>query len=118
MRRAISLLPHLAILGAIALPGIARADAIDGAWCHADGRRMMIAGPHITTPAGTATSGDYGRHSFSYTVPAGDPGAGTMVQMLLMGEFHVQVQEGTATPVVWDRCGPSISALPVRRPLG
>jgi hypothetical protein len=100
------------------LPGLARADAIDGAWCRADGRRMLISGPNITTPAGTATTGDYARHSFSYTVPPGDPGAGTQVQMLLRGEYHVQVQEGSAPPVVWDRCGPSISALPRWRPVG
>jgi hypothetical protein len=85
------------------------ADAIDGAWCHQDGRRMVISGPSIVTPAGTRTQGDYGRHDFTYVVPAGDPGAGSTIHMLLLGELHVRVQEGDAAAVVWDRCGPSIS---------
>jgi hypothetical protein len=85
------------------------ADSIDGNWCHDQGKRMTIAGPTIVTPAGTRTQGDYGRHDFSYVVPAGDPGAGTKIDMRLMGEQHVQVREGAAAPVVWNRCGPSIS---------
>lgn len=85
------------------------ADSIDGAWCHQNGRRMVIAGPRIVTPAGTTAQGDYGRHDFTYVVPAGDPGAGTTIRMVLMGELHVRVQEGEAAPIVWDRCGPSIS---------
>ena len=90
--------------------GTAMADSIDGNWCHEKGaRRMSIAGPNITTPTGARTTGDYTRHGFSYTVPASDPGAGTQIRMNLMGEEHVQVQEGGAPPVVWNRCGPSIS---------
>ena len=92
-------------------PPPARADAIDGAWCHEKGRRMVITGPSIVTPAGSTTQGDYGRHDFSYVVPAGEPGAGTTIRMVLMGEYRVQVQEGDAAPAVWERCGPSISFL-------
>lgn len=91
------------------LPAAARADAIDGAWCHEKGRRMVIAGPSIVTPGGSKTEGEYGRHDFAYTVPAGEPGAGAKVRMVLMGETRVRVQEGDATPVVWERCGPSVS---------
>ncbi len=87
----------------------ALADAIDGNWCHDQGKRLTIAGPTIVTPTGTRTQGDYGRHDFSYVVPAGDPGAGTKIDMRLMGEQHMQVKEGAAAPVVWNRCGPSIS---------
>ncbi len=106
----------LAALAVAALPGLARADAIDGAWCRSDGRRIVIAGPSVTTPEGHQITGDYGRHVFAYTVPAAEPGAGSEVHMQLMGEYHVQVQEGAAAPVMWDRCGPSISALPwIRR---
>lgn len=106
MRVLLALLPALPLL-LVAAP--ARADSIDGAWCHEKGRRMVISGPSITTPAGTRTQGDYGRHDFAYTVPAGDPGAGTQVRMVLMGEWRVRVQEGDATPEIWERCGPSIS---------
>lgn len=99
----------LLILATAALPHPARADAIDGAWCHEKGRRMVITGPNILTPGGTRAQGDYGRHDFAYTVPAGEPGTGTRIQMVLMGEARVRVQEGDAAPVVWERCGPSVS---------
>ena len=36
----------------------ARADVIDGDWCKADGKRMKIRGPEITTPGGNQTRGD------------------------------------------------------------
>ena len=91
------------------LPAAARADAIDGAWCHEKGRRLVITGPSIVTPGGSKTEGDYGRHDFAYTVPPGEPGAGTKVRMVLMGETRVRVQEGDAAPDVWERCGPSVS---------
>ncbi len=96
-------------LTVLTLPHMARADAIDGAWCHEKGRRMVITGPSILTPGGTKAQGDYGRHDFAYTVPAGEPGAGTRILMVLMGETRVRVQEGDAAPVVWERCGPSVS---------
>ena len=54
--------------------GSALADAIDGDWCHADGRRLTINGPDITTPAGNKLKGNYDRHHFAYVVPAGEPG--------------------------------------------
>ena len=40
-------LPLLALSG-----GTALADAIDGDWCHGDGRRLSINGPDIVTPGG------------------------------------------------------------------
>jgi hypothetical protein len=89
--------------------GAALADSIDGNWCHTDGRRMRIEGPRILTPAGHATQGDYGRHDFTYVVPAGDPGAGMTIRMQLMGETRVRVQEGSAPSAIWERCGPEIS---------
>jgi hypothetical protein len=93
----------------------AQADAIDGAWCLDTGMRMMISGPSIVTPAGTKTQGNYSRHAFSYVVPATDPGAGTTVSMLLVNEETVRVRNGTAAEETWHRCGPSVSAVPLRR---
>ncbi len=46
------------------------ADVIDGNWCQADGRHLEIDGSTITTPGGNTIQGDYGRHTFTYTVPA------------------------------------------------
>ena len=51
MRSKFGLLPMCAL--AVALGSWpARADKIDGEWCAADGRRLAIAGPAITTPGG------------------------------------------------------------------
>ena len=94
----------------------ARADAIDGSWCLESGRRMMIDGPNIVTPAGTRTKGEYSRHYFEYVVPAGDPGAGSTITMQLLNEETVRVHESGAD-AIWHRCGPSVSALRMlRRP--
>lgn len=94
----------------------ARADAIDGNWCYVDGKRMAIDGPAIVTPGGTATTGHYTRHSFSYEVPAKDPGAGQTVFMQLLNENTVNVvmgadagSAGKAPVQVWHRCPPAVS---------
>ena len=81
------------------------ADAIDGDWCSpTDARHFRIAGPNITTPAGTQTTGDYSRHAFYYVVPAGDPGAGQAIVMLLLNEEEVQLSVDGGTPKIWRRC--------------
>jgi hypothetical protein len=85
----------------------ALADRIDGAWC-LKVERMVIDGPNIQTPGGIRTTGDYSRHAFRYTVPAGEQGAGGEVHMILHSEDEVAVQRG-GTPELWHRCGPDIS---------
>lgn len=104
------------ILGALLITGIvpAAADAIDGNWCHPDGRRLSIRGPEIITPGGAKLEGQYGRHDFSYTAPGSEPAAGQTIFMLLVNENTVRLKAGSAPsssdPVeVWTRCGPSIS---------
>jgi hypothetical protein len=52
------------------LSPIALADAIDGDWCDANGKRMSIRGPSIVTPGGQQISGNYSRHYFSYVIPS------------------------------------------------
>lgn len=108
----------LALAGALsgalgALTGLAdtaRADAIDGDWCQANGRRMSIRGPAIVTPGGQQTSGNYNRHFFSYVVPAGEAGAGATVEIQLLGEELARERQG-GDPAVrdWRRCPPGIS---------
>lgn len=96
--------------GLLLCTAVARADSIDGSWCHSKGGRFSIAGPVIVTPAGTRTQGTYARHYFSYAVPPGDPGAGTVIDMRLLNEEAVEIQEGPqAKPVVWQRCAASVS---------
>lgn len=93
----------------------AAADAIDGAWCHPDGRRMSIRGPDIVTPGGNKLSGNYDRHGFSYVVPATEPSGGQTHIMVLLNEQTMRARIG-ANPTgsdpaeeVWKRCGPAIS---------
>ena len=86
----------------------AKADAIDGQWCSADGRNMSIRGPDIVTPAGTHTRGDYARHFFSYTVPSNEPNGGSVIRMVLRNEQTVDINregEGSKTET-WTRCEP------------
>lgn len=85
----------------------AHADRIDGAWC-LKLERMVIEGPHIQTPGGQRITGDYSRHAFRYTVPAGEAGAGSEVNMVLHSEEEVAVSRGGAAEL-WHRCGPSVS---------
>jgi hypothetical protein len=97
----------------------ARADAIDGDWCSADGRRMSIRGPEIVTPGGVHTRGDYSRHAFSYVVPDGEAGSGEPISIILLSEYLAHSRQGPpAAPItVWNRCQPGISDAP-RSPAG
>lgn len=89
----------------------ALADAIDGDWCHSNGKRMSIHGPEIVTPGGKQTQGDYSRHFFSYVVPAGEAGAGETVSITLLGEYLAHSRQGAADAPVqeWRRCQPGVS---------
>ena len=97
----------LALAAALAA-NAAFADTIDGAWCHDRRGRMVISGPSVVTPAGSRTQGDYARHSFSYVVPSGDPGAGGTIRMMLLNEETVRVHDGSGEET-WHRCGPPVS---------
>jgi hypothetical protein len=101
-------------LGLGLLAGPAFADAIDGNWCHNDGRRFTIRGPEIVTPAGKRMEGNYSRHWFSYAVPVPEPGAGQTIFMTLANEntVHLRLGEPAATPPeTWVRCSPSVSSI-------
>jgi hypothetical protein len=110
----------IAALVLAALAGPALADAIDGDWCHSDGRRFSIRGPEIVTPGGKRMEGNYSRHWFSYTAPAPEPGAGQTIFMTLADENTVHLRLGEAAsavaPEVWVRCSPSISLLETLAP--
>ncbi len=89
--------------------GAALADAIDGDWCHADGRRLSINGPDIVTPGGARLKGDYDRHHFSYVAPVSEPGAGAPVAMVLQGELQMELKPSSGDLQTWRRCGKPIS---------
>jgi hypothetical protein len=95
------------ILGGLALTATpALADKIDGDWCHVDGRHFTINYHDLTTPGGHHVVGDYGRHSFSYVVPEGEPDSGATVQMMLINEQTVQLRiSGKDAPLqTFKRC--------------
>jgi hypothetical protein len=103
-----------AVLAVALLSGPAFADAIDGDWCHHDGRRFSIRGPQLVTPGGKHMEGNYSRHWFSYVVPAPEPGGGQTVFMALLNENTVETRLGAetgGTAETWIRCSPSTSAL-------
>ena len=88
----------------------AAADAIDGDWCLGT-LHLHILGPNIKTPGGTAMTGTYGRHDFRYVVPANEAGAGTEIDMQLMGEELMTLRRKLGTtespPESWRRCKPT-----------
>lgn len=81
----------------------AHADAIDGMWCEGS-RSMQIDGPAIVTPGGTSMTGDYDRHGFRYVVPPGERGAGKTVNMVLLGEYDLDVTVEEGPTERWRRC--------------
>lgn len=85
------------------------ADAIDGAWCSDKGQRYAIEGPSVTTTRGSKLTGAYTRHTFAFTLPAGEENAGAPVDMVLQGEMRVRVRIGSGEPQMWHRCPPGIS---------
>ena len=86
----------------------ARADAIDGQWCLGSSH-FAIEGPNILTPGGNRIQGNYSRHGFVYVVPANEPGAGSVIDMVLLNEETVQLtRKGqVAAPEIWRRCKPT-----------
>ena len=86
----------------------ARADAIDGDWCHGTSH-FTIDGDTIVTPGRNKVQGRYTRYSFYYVVPASEPGAGSEVTMrMIRGQELVQLNRSSHTggPEVWRRCKP------------
>ena len=112
MNHRLSALAPVAAAAAMLLSTTAAfADAIDGDWCLADGKRMSIRGPEIVTPGGKQIRGDYSRHFFSYVIPAGEPGAGATVSITLLSEYLAHARAGsTDAPIQeWRRCQPGVS---------
>lgn len=98
---------QLVVASLIIVSGLlpAHADAIDGHWCHSDGRCMSIDGPKFVTPGGTGMTGDYDRHGSEYVAPDGEPGAGSLVTMELIDEDTILLRApGTENSENWQRC--------------
>ncbi len=97
----------------------AEADAIDGEWCAADGKRLLIQGPEIVTPEGRKVTGVYHRHSFIYEGQAGSAEYGQVIYMDLLSEEEmrlVRVKDGeTSAAQLWRRCQVTSQFLPPSR---
>jgi hypothetical protein len=102
-----------AAVAVILLTGPALADAIDGNWCHSDGRKFSIQGSNIVTPGGKHMQGNYSRHYYSNVPVAPERGAGTTAAMTLVNEntVHIRYGESNDAPEVWLRCSQGISAF-------
>ncbi len=112
--RSSGLVSRLVALAPLAPAGSAWADAIDGHWCFADGRRLSISGPDLVTPGGKRMAGDYDRHAFAYVVPDGELGAGSTVFMVQLNEETIWVRIGTPPSAggdseTWRRCSERLS---------
>ena len=95
----------LAVAIAATLPTGAHADRIDGNWCSSDGRLLSIDGPSIITPGGNHLTGEYGRHTFAYTIPTGEPGEGGDAGMRQLNDETIHIQWPEAADIeVWNRC--------------
>jgi hypothetical protein len=83
--------------------------ALDGDWCHADGKRLSIKGADIVLPGGKPLRADYARTYASWVVPQGEQNAGMTVTMMLVGSDRAHTREGAADtpPLEWRRCPPS-----------
>jgi len=105
------LLTVLVVAGLLLQTGVSHADAIDGDWCSANGKRMSILGEKITTPGGNRINGNYSRHAFDYVVPAGESGSGEIVNIILRGEYLAISRQGPADgpATEWRRCKETIS---------
>jgi hypothetical protein len=89
----------------MALSGPAIADQLDGDWCSPkDGSNLTIQGSAITTAHGTSTTGDYGRHTFSYVIPESDPGAGGAIDMRQLNDETMILRQPDGSEETWKRC--------------
>lgn len=102
----ISTITVIAGLVVTAVPALA--DRIDGDWCSDDGKHLSIEGPRIMIPSGAEISGQYDRHQFRYSGPAGDPEAGQTIEMQQLSDEEMWLQRttgGEKMPVeTWRRC--------------
>jgi hypothetical protein len=87
------------------LSGQALADQLDGDWCFpGDGRNLNIQGETIVTAHGSSTTGDYGRHTFSYVIPENDPGAGGRIDIRQLNDETMILRQPDGSEETWKRC--------------
>ena len=94
-------------------------DTVDGEWCSADGRRLIIEGSEVTTPDGLKTIGNYDAHHYLFTAPPHEQDGETQIDIVLVtaNSIHIRylretVGETEMQPERWLRCETKVSALP------
>ena len=94
----------IAVALLIGLASSAWADALDGDWCNPIDGKLTIDGPTIFTPGGKKVRGNYGRHRFEYTAPAGDWQAGQTIVILQYNEQLMELKVGDQQGRKWRPC--------------
>ena len=94
----------LVAVACFAATSTAFADALDGDWCNAKSGKLTINGSSIETPGGQVVSGDYSRHRFSYTAPAGDWNGGKSIVIQQLNEDAMDLSVDGAAPTRWSPC--------------
>lgn len=98
--------PLLAACALLCAAAPARADRVDGQWCDAEGRRVVIEGDGVTTPGGVKTIGENRRHVFTYDAPEGETPSGHVRFQQLNDDLMRSTSQDSATPREWRRCRP------------
>lgn len=109
-RSRVTLASTIICLLIITATGPAVSHAIDGAWCHEDGRSMRIDGDMISID-GHTIAGTYQRHSYTYTSPPGPEGRSGVTSMVLKDDNTLLLTPPSSTHVTigssiqrWRRC--------------
>ena len=80
------------------------ADALDGDWCNFDSGKLTINGSTITTPFNIQVQGQYGRHRFEYTAPAGDWNAGKKIILQQFSDDLMELSVDGGQSTQWQPC--------------
>ncbi len=97
--------PRIIILAfLLSVPTGALADSLDGDWCNPVDGKLTIDGSQITTPAGNRVTGNYGRHRFEYTAPAGGWNGGKSIVIQQFNEQLMELSVERAAGRQWRPC--------------
>ena len=82
----------------------ALADALDGDWCNPNDGKLTVDGSKIITSGGVEVIGNYTRHRFEYTAPAGDWQAGKSIILRQFSDELMELSIGGGKGVPWRPC--------------
>ena len=98
------LLRIVVLIGFFFTASSAMADALDGDWCNPNDGKLTVDGSKIITPGGIEVIGNYTRHRFDYTAPAGDWQAGKSIVLQQFSDELMEVSVDGGKGVPWRPC--------------